>query len=643
VGGTSSRFRPAILALTWQDGSVPDLLRLARGHDFGVRGDFALAANAHAEGNDWQVETTTRFRSIHRWDLTLRPDDPDFNVVAKFTVHPQAPGFDIEHATIEAPHSRAEAAAHISWDLAPFTSRAIPLAMGTPTVAGPPTSVEITQSQIDFRDVIGWIRAFHPEVPTDTALTGSVTATATLAASPARLVAADVHTNGAELSGSALRAPAQLSPIDFHYDHGAVTLAPVTAVFSDPANSLRVEASSSKAGGREAGGYHVAGLVQQVRDLVTAASLLGWHISRGWDVAGPARIDLRWPAADWPWKSQPAGTIDFGGEVGFAPATANADDPSDATLLAPFINQPVRAIKAHVDVKPGDRRITLASANAFGARWTGTLERRDAVPGWQFALSADHLATADVDRWLNPRWRQSLLVRVLPFLGTAAPSATPEDLHAEGRLVIDQLTVAPFVAHHVQGDLKLNGRDLEFTGASAQMASGNLTGRARASLGAVPNYGVIVNFTGVDLSELTAQMPSLAGQFDGAASGELNIISKGATRSDLISSLGVIGSARIANAQLKRVNLEESLRQGEIRAGSETFHDSVLEFDLGDGVIDFSRFMLLTSSGRLEGTGTVDVSRGMNLTFVDTAPPDTGSYQLTGSVASPSIAKVKKP
>jgi hypothetical protein len=642
VGGTSSRFRPATLAVTWQEGSVPDLLRLARGHDFGVRGDFAFAANAHAEADDWLVETTTRFRSIHRWDLTLRPDDPDFNVVAKFTVHPQAPGFDIEHATIEAPHSRAEAAAHISWDLAPFTSRALTLVAGTRAVAEPPTTVEITQSQIDFRDVIGWIRAFHPEVPADTALTGSATATATLAATPARLVAADVHTNGAELSGSALRAPAELSPIDFHYDHGAVTLAPVTATFSDPANALRIDAASSKIAGRESGGYHVAGSVAQVRDLVTAASLLGWHISRGWDVAGPARIDLRWPAADWPWKSQPAGTIDFGGEAGpaivSAPANSGAD--RDATLLAPFINEPVRAIKAHVDVRPDYRRVTLASADAFGARWTGTLERHEAVPGWQFALSADHLSTAEVDRWLNPRWRQSLLVRVLPFLGTTAPSATPEDLYADGRLVIDQLTVAPFVAHHVQGNLKLKGREVEFADASAQIASGTVNGRALASLAAVPNYGVKMNFSGEDLSDLTADMPSLAGQFDGSASGEMTIISKGGTRADLVSSLGIIGSARIANGQLRRVNLEQSLRQGEIRAGSETFRDAILEFDLGDGVIDFNRLMLSTLAGRLEGTGTIDVARGMNLTFVDTAPPDTGSYLLTGSLASPQMKKI---
>ena len=68
-------------------------------------------------------------------------------------------------------------------------------------------------------------------------------------------------------------------------------------------------------------------------------------------------------------------------------------------------------------------------------------------------------------------------MRVLPFLGSGAPSATPEDLHASGRLVVDQLTVAPLVARHVQGDLKLNGRAIEFSNATAQIASSSVPAR----------------------------------------------------------------------------------------------------------------------------------------------------------------------
>jgi hypothetical protein len=640
VGGTSSRFRPVTLALLWQEGSVSDLLRLTRGYDFGVRGDFTLAVNARAAADDWSLETRTSFRSLHRWDMTLRPDNPDFNVLANFTVHPQASGFDVEHAVIEAPHSNAIANARVVWN----TNPTIAMAAGFAAESEARTStIEITQSQIDLRDVLGWIRAFHPEVPPDTTLAGSAAATATIESGPARLVAADVRLGGAELSGSALRAPARLTPLEFHFDRGAVSLTPATISFGGAANALHIEAGS-KSAAREMYGYHASGSVEQLRDLVAAASALGWPISRGWDVAGPVRVDLRWPASLRPWQSQPTGTVDLGSETP-APASANsrADDAlNEVTLLAPFLNEPVRGIKAHLEFRPEDRRVTLASADAFGARWTGTLERHDAEPGWQFALSADHLSTAEVDRWLNPRWRQSLLVRVLPFLGSGAPSATPEDLHASGRLVVDQLTVAPLVARHVQGDLKLNGRAIEFSNAAAQLASGSLSGTLNATVAAVPEYRVAINFSGVEIGGLTAFAPSLANQFDGSATGEITLGSRGATRSDLISALACDGNARIASLQLKNFNLDQSFRAAELRPGPETFHDAAVVFACSSDSLSFRRLTLANPTGRLDAKGSVDFSRDLDLTFKSSASPDT-TFEFSGPLSAPTVKKITAP
>ena len=650
VGGTSSRFRPVTLALSWQEGSVSDLLRLTRGYDFGVRGDFSLAVNARATADDWTLETRTSFRSLHRWDMTLRPDNPDFNVLANFTVHPQASGFDIEHAMIEAPHSRAEATAHISWTAAPTTAQAIALASGEPMreitgaafdAAAAPSTIEITQSQIDLRDLLGWIRAFHPEVPPETSLAGSAVVTASIATAPARLVAADVRVDGAELSGSALRTAARLTPFQFHFDHEAVSLTSAALSFGESSSALHLDAGS-KSASREIPGYHVSGAVDQVRDLVAAASALGWPISRGWDVAGPARIDLRWPASPWPWRSKPVGTVDLGAET-IAPIAVAADmdnaQQHDATLLAPFLNEPVRGIKAHLDFRSEDRRVTLAAADAFGARWTGTLEHHDAAPGWQFALNADHLSTADVDRWLNPRWRQSLLVRVLPFLGSGAPSATPEDLHASGRLVVDQLTVAPLVARHVQGDLKLNGRAIEFSNATAQIASGNLSGTLNAMFAAVPEYQVAINFSGVDLGGLTAFAPSLANQLDGSATGEIALSSRGATRSDLIAALACDGNARIASLQLKNFNLDQSFRQSELRPGPETFHEAAAVFTCASDALRFRRLTLVNPAERLDAKGSVGFSHQLELSLKSSTTPD-ATFALSGPLSAPSVKKI---
>lgn len=647
VGGTSSRFRPANVALSWSEGSVSDLLRLTRGNDFDVRGDFAVAINAHAETDDWELETRTQVRALHRWEMTPRADNPDFNVLAKFVVHPQATGFDVEHATIEAPHSTAEASAHVLWNAASNPMAAF--SRGPNIGPAEPTEIRITNSRIDFADVLAWIRAFHSDVAPDAALTGYAAATATLAANPPRVASADIRTTALALTSSTLPVPARLTPTTIRYDKDSVSLEPAILTFGDLGSTLHLDASKSAP--RDAASFHVAGSVAQVRDLVAAAATLGWPISRGWAVTGPARFDLRWPASGaTPWKSPAEGTLDWGSETNVAtPAADRATDGDgaitsrDATLLAPFLNEPVRGIRAHVELRQGTRRITLAAADAFEAHWTGTLERHESpAEGWQFALSADKLSTSAVHRWLNPRWRQSLLDRVFGSSSSSAV-ATPEALHASGHLTIDQLTVSPLVARHVQGDLTVNGRSVEFKDASAQVASGNINGTVRAALSAVPEYHVKLNFFGVDLSDLVASMPSLTGQFDGLASGEITFASHGGTRSDLVAALACDGTAHVANAQLKQINLDQSLRQGELRTGGETFREANAEFTCLDSSIDFRRLTFATPTGRLDATGSVDFSRGLDLTFVNTAAPATANYQLTGTLASPSIAKAPKP
>ena len=126
-------------------------------------------------------------------------------------------------------------------------------------------------------------------------------------------------------------------------------------------------------------------------------------------------------------------------------ARAAGPGSSGDSLRAPFLNRPVDQIKARAEWKPGARHIALTSAQAFGARWSGTFDRRDPSGDWQFALSADHLAAADLDRWLNPAWRQSFLDRMLPFLNSRAQTnAAPENLRASGRLALDAVHARAF-------------------------------------------------------------------------------------------------------------------------------------------------------------------------------------------------------
>lgn len=636
VGGTSSRLRPAKFALSWQDASISDVLRLARGYDFGVRGDFALALNAQTDQDDWIVETATRLRGLHRWDLSLRGDNPDLNLLAKFTVHPQAAGFDVTGATLEAPHSTARADGH-------FTFASSVDALGD--VHASRAEVKVTESRIDLSDVLAWIRAFHSEVAPDATLAGFASGTAMLVSSPLRVTAAKAQLDGATLSSPGLRVWTHLSALQFQYDQGAVTLAPATLKFGagpNDGNSLAIEASTGSSA-HEFPSYHLDGSIEQIRDVVAAARALGWNISRGWDLAGPVRCDLRWQTAEWPWQSQPTGTIDWGSDATLRDVrTSSGVDPADrdATLLAPFLNEPVRRIHAHLDWKPTSRHIAVASADAFGGRWNGMLDAREGTAGWKFALNGDHLATADVDRWLNPRWRQSFLDRMLPFLNSNDASvAEPEDIHAAGHIAIEQLTVAPVVAHHVQGDLRIDGRTVELTSGSAELAAGKVVGDFRAVFRAVPEYRVKLNFAQVDIASLAASSPSLDGQFSGIASGEIAMEAKGANRSDLSAALECQGIAHVGTPVLNKISLEQSFRAVEFREGASAYRDSLAEFDCTDGKIDFRKLEFTSPAARVEGSGTVDYSRRVDFRFTQPATPGV-AYELTGQLASPDVKKI---
>jgi hypothetical protein len=634
VGGTSSRLRPAVLDLAWDDASLSDLLHLAHGYDFGVRGGLGLVVHAETQGNNWALQGRAELRRLHRWDFAVRPDNPAVNVNAKMILYPLASGLDITEATIEAPHSFARADAHFAWP-----SPAEPqFAAQSVSAAASPAQFEITQSQLDLSDVLAWIRAFHSDVAADVTLRGFASVRAGFSAWPPRLTSAAGAIAGAELASARLRAPAHLSQTLFRYDHEMFSLLPATISYGSSDGAIHAEAIAG-AGQREFPVYHLSGNLTQVRDVVATAGALGWNISRGWDLAGPVRCDLRWQGARFPWQTQPVGSIEWGGE------------PSGASLLTPFLNQPVKQIRARAELKPGLRHIVLTSADAFGARWTGTFDRHDLATGWQFALSTDALSAADLDRWLNPRWRQSFLDRMLPFLNSSSPAnAVPENLRAEGRINIEEFALAPVALHHLQSDVKIGGRHIEVSSAKAEFFGGALEGSLDAQLSAAPAYRLNLDYSRVDLAALTAAFPTLADLFGGSASGEFALDSGGGTRADLVSSLECRGNARITDAKLQNINLLESMLAAEPRPGVSSFPSASAVFACGNGKINFQRLRFTGTAQDIAASGSVDFSRSLHLQLrvlpaagaIGAARPAATAqlFQLTGPISAPTFEPV---
>ncbi len=636
VGGTSSRLRPAVLDLAWGDAALSDVLRLARGYDLGMRGNLALSVHANTETDNWSLQMHAELRQLHRWDLALRPDNPALNLNAKMTLYPLASGLDVTDATLEAPHSWAHAHARFSWQ-APAQFQLSPNVQSVS-----PDQIDITQSQVDLTDVLAWIRAFHSEVASDLALSGSASVHAAFSVWPPRVTSAAGAVAGADFASARLRVPVHLGRTQFRYDHEIFTLLPSTVSYGASDGSLRLETVHD--GSRDFPVYHLSGNLTQVRDLVATAGVLGRNISRGWDLTGPVRCDLRWIGAKYPWQTQPVGTIEWGGE------------PAGASLLTPFLNQPITRISARAELKPGSHHISLTAADAFGAHWTGTFDRRDANTGWQFALAADHLSTSELDGWLNPRWRESFLDRVLPFLNSASPAnAVPENLRAQGQIVVDQFAFPPLVVRHLQGDLKIGGRHLQLSAAKAEFFGGNLDGSLDAQLAAIPSYRIHFDYSHVDLASLTSAFRTLNNAFAGFASGGLTFNFHGADRADLISSLECRGNTRVTDPQIKALNLAESLRQGELVPGESSFAGAAAEFACRDGKIAVQNLAFVSPGEQITGSGSVDFARNLDLHLRTSSPSEddtpasrspraasNGTYALTGPLQSPAIAPVRQ-
>jgi hypothetical protein len=419
----------------------------------------------------------------------------------------------------------------------------------------------------------------------------------------------------------------------------------------------------------------VTGKIAQVRDLIATASLLGWNLSRGWDVAGPIRADLQWQGGQFPWQAQPKGFIEWG--LPAAPANS-------ASLRAPFLNLPIGQIAARVDFKPGATHITLTSAQAFGALWSGTFDHRDGdrgddnrnihdrnahasrdrarsgqdrsdePDGWRFDLSADQLAASDLNAWLNPLSRENFLDRMLPFLnGRSQSIAVPEGLRATGHLTVDKFTLAPLVVRSLEGDLALDARHVTFANASGQLSGGIVAGAVEADLQSVPAYRVTLDFSHVNLTDVTGASPTLATLTADSASGSASFETRGATRGDLLAALTCDGKASVNDLGLSNIDLLSPLRAGETQRGTSTFETASAAFSCTNSQIDFTDLQLDGSGIRLGGSGTVDFNRNLDLRLrvlsddavgprLEASPASTGQlYQLTGTLVSPQVAQVQ--
>jgi hypothetical protein len=633
VGGTSSALRPASLELSWTDASVPDFLRLMTGDDSGIRGSLAIGVNAQTSGDGWTLQGQAQLGGLHRWDFTERPDSPSLNIAAHMLLNIPESTLQISDATIDAPRSNVQGSGSVSW---------APRKPGTKEPSSP-VAFQIKSAGIDFADVLAWARAFRQNIPDSLVVRGFAEAHGSISGWPASVTNLAVQTYGAELSGAGLREPFRLGETAVDYDRGVFEFPPTTLTLGAenmPAvGSFRIElpAPAKHASAKASSGLQLAGNAADADDVIAAANAFGWNLAHGWQITGPFHCDVHWLAGERPWMSRPLGTLSIGGADGEA-----------ASLRAPFLNLPVTGLDARMDLKPGVRHVTLTAAQAFGARWTGTLDRTDSAAEWQFALSADRLMSSELDRWLNPRWRESFIDRMLPFLSSGlSATAVPDDLKGSGHVNVAELSASPFVFRNIEGELAIDGRKVTLDKATAQIFSGKASGEFDAKLGAIPVYEAHATFSGIDVAALSTDAQADTARFAGTASGETEFSMQGTARSDFAQSLACKGAVDIRNAAWRGVSLIDSVQAATLTPGDSAFSQASSQFSCANGVLTLKDIVLASPHTELNASGTIDFTRQLALqmriakaTGAEAAPASRDAVIITGTLSTPEFSKV---
>jgi hypothetical protein len=533
---------------------------------------------------------------------------------------------------LEAPQSRLNATIDLDWS------------------QGFRPSVQLISSRVALADLLSWRRALFSGLADDLAVEGALDAQAALSGWPLRVERLELASTGAEIRSAGLPGPVRLGPVVTRWANNTLILRPVpvdlpavTANAAAPsalalnaagaappsAGSLRVQASLgplhaiselSDAGYRVA----VSGSTRRAQDLLAVARAWGWSTSSGWTVEGPVSLQLAWTGALRPGTTTANGTI----------------EARDLQLTSVLLNQPLLVSSASLELRRGRRSVNLASLQAIGANWTGSLLAPAAAGAWNFDLSADRLDAAELDKWLGSPARPNLLRRMLPFAASAEAPVRAGALgrfQARGRLRIGELLLSPLRIEKIEkldAQAAIQGPSVVLRSARADLFGGQLTGDFQARWSTEPAYSFEGQLLRVDLRELAAAA-SLPGPVTGLASGELTLAARGNNRAALAASIQGQGLVQIREASLGPIEWTSGV------AGTAAAHEPGLvsrryavstRFQVGDSRVRFDRLLLSRPEEQIEITGSLDFARRLELRVHSLPQPVTAAAGGLGDV-----------
>ena len=658
IAGTTARLQPADLNLTWRAASVADALRLARQNDYGMRGQLALDLSARiapqatspitsvdSGGAQWSISGVARFTGMHGWRLPGRGTDPAANLSVEVNWRLGERRAEIRKLLLEMPGSRVQGVGDLDWA----------------RVFQPQLHIE--SSTLALGDVLSWYRALRPEVAEDLRADGALGVDLKIGGWPIQFQQGGIASVGGTLTAKSLSAPLRIGALKASVSHGGIDFAPTqiswvsksVAVQRDEASSLNAPRDSFELRGslfpRADGVFHwpldwnfsMEGTTPRVQNWLDLTAALAQPINSGWTAEGGLAVKMRGthlavsPPVPW------LGTMDFLG-LALSPA---------------YINQPVQLPKAHVEFAPLQKTITLSTAEAFGAIWHGSIARKYSDTEWTFDLTADHLDSADLDRWLGPRARPGFFARFAGLNSATAAAVSPADavvtrLAAHGRLRAGSIDVPPMQIEQFDGEAELAGRAIRIRKAQAEFFGGKISGSFDAQLLPDPSYAFQGHFDRVNLAQLARAVPFLNERIGGSASATLTLSAHGVGRQDLIDSMQGEGTLTGQNDTVRGLELSAEISGDDPDPLPEPFTSIQGMYRIQHKGIDLANFVLDNSRGRHLAEGRIDFSHALNLRvhssiFQAAAAPGLASppnFTLSGTIENPKLvlpSAVSKP
>jgi hypothetical protein len=652
IAGTSERLQPADLNLTWRAISVADVLRLARGSDYGVRGNLDIDLSARVARDTsanpssvaprtalWTISGDARLTGVHGWRLPGRDGDPAMNLSAQGEWHPGEARAEIQKLLVEMQNSHLQATGDLDWG------------------HGFQPQMHFDSSNANLGDILAWYRAFRPDVAEDLHAAGILRVDAAIAGWPPELQSAGITSDGGTITGASLPAELRIGPLNITFAHKGLDLQPTQVSLSASPSKAITEAGSAAIapntftlrGTVQPSGnsifrwppnwaLSIEGGTSRVQDWLVLSDALAQPLRSGWTATGAIAMKMRGSHG-----------IDAAAKSNPVTSWLGSMDLQELTLTPLFLNQQVFLPRSHVDYAPLQRTIKLYDAEAFGAVWDGTIVRKRSDGQWTFDLSADHLDAAELDHWLGPRARPGLLARLtsLGISSTAAPdpSETIERLHARGHLHIGEVTIAPLMLTQFDAGADLSGRTISIRQARADFFGGKITATLDASLSADPAYTFQGRFDRIDLAALGQAVPFLSDRMAGTASAVIALTAHGIGRENLVPSLEGSGTLTAKNVQLSGLDLPNAAVNESHNFSLAGISSAQGQFHVGEGVIDLRHFGLENSQGRFIADGQVAFSHALDVRILPVfpvtgvaladVPPST--FFLRGSVEAPSV------